>query len=562
MVSVGARGAPHKSGLVLMTKEHVHFFGTSETKSFRTLWYFLAAALESSGLLKSRSGLDRGNRTSGEGAPAAMQSKILVVDDDAHIGNLVCDAFSNEKFQVECVHTAAEGTSKCAEWEPDVVLLDVMLGKDDGLQVLSELLKVRPDLAVVVMSGQSSIQLAVEAMRRGAAHYIAKPFGIRELEALLEKILEGLALKREVQSLRRDQQKAIKAMGGMIGESPALLEVRAMLAKVAMSPATTVLIQGETGTGKEVAARSVHLLSPNKAGPFVSVNCAAIPETLLESELFGHERGAFTDAKTSKRGLVEQAAGGTFFLDEIGDMPLALQAKLLRVLQERVYRPVGATRDFPVDCRIVAATNRNLVDMVAEGVFREDLYYRLQVVPVYLPPLRERGQDLQPLVEYFIEEFAQEFKRPAMRVSAANLDQLCAYDWPGNVRELRNCVERAMLLGLASIEPGIAPVNRMRKTQALTPLSKISDRNTAPVSTPPPAASAPASDEWVMRFRSPALESVERDLIQMVLTRCQGNKNQAAELLGINRTTLYRKLAQYQLEGDTKDNAEAEVKTT
>lgn len=473
-----------------------------------------------------------------------MDAKVLVIDDEPQICGLISESLSAAGCRCEAALSGAEGMAKAAQCDPEVVFLDVRLGDVDGLEMLRQLLQARPDLIVIVMSGQGGVPVAVEAMKRGAFHYLTKPFSLKEVEALLEKALENRALKREVEALRLEQDRsARRALAAMVGESSAMQRVKEILAKVAQSPATTVLIHGETGTGKEVAARILHHLGANRDRPFVAVNCASIPKTLVESELFGHERGAFTDAKNPRIGLLEEAADGTFFLDEIADLSLTLQAKLLRVLQERVMRPVGGSKDIAVRARIVAASNRDLREAVSRGLFREDLYYRLQIVPIYLPPLRERLEDLEALLTCFIRQFAQEFRHPPLAVSAENLERLRRYSWPGNVRELRNCVERAMLLGLKEVEPGIGPAPAFPRAAE-----------------PAAARALPAAEPengWVLRLASPALEEVEREVIFKVLERCGGNKIQAAELLGINRTTLYRKLAQYSLAGGQDKPGEA-----
>jgi DNA-binding NtrC family response regulator len=365
------------------------------------------------------------------------------------------------------------------------------------------------------------VENAVEAMKLGAYHYINKPFNLDEVALVVEKALETSRLRREVRNLRTSQGSEY-GFDAVIGASPAMAEVKALLRRIASSPASTVLLTGETGTGKDLAAKAIHYNSDRAARPFVNITASALPEPLLESELFGHERGAFTDARQQKRGLLETANGGTVFLDEIGEMAPGLQAKLLRFLEEKTFKRVGGLADIHVDVRVIAATNRDLEAEVHAGKFREDLFYRLQVMPVTLPSLRKRPGDVALLVDYFIDRFNREFRKRVRGARPAAMAMLEQYPWPGNIRELRNAVERAMLLiDHEWIEP-----------DDLTTLARSS---TAPV-----------------QFRLPpggvVLEDIERDLVIQALERARGNQTHAGHLLGINRDQVRYRIEKFQLE--------------
>jgi DNA-binding NtrC family response regulator len=370
-----------------------------------------------------------------------------------------------------------------------------------------------------MMTAFSTIESAVEAMKLGAYHYVNKPFNLDEVALLVENALETSSLRREVRTLRTTQGREY-GFDAIIGASPAMQRIKALLARVAASPASTVLLTGETGTGKDLAAKAVHYNSDRATHSFVNITCSALPEQLLESELFGHERGAFTDARQQKRGLFETADGGTVFLDEIGEMTPALQAKLLRFLEEKTFKRVGGLADVRVDVRVIAATNRNLEEQVEAGRFREDLFYRLQVMPITLPALRERRGDIPLLASYFIDRFNREFRKRVRGLSPAATEVLEQYQWPGNVRELRNAIERAMLL---IDREWLEPEDFTTLTRTVNPT----------------------------QFRLPAegvnLEEVERQLLTQALERAGGNQTQAAQLLGINRDQVRYRIEKFGL---------------
>src|SRR6476661_1060495 len=369
---------------------------------------------------------------------------ILVVDDEQLIRWSLTTRLTDEGYRVFEADTAANALKRVREGV-DLVLLDYRLPDSDGLAVLKQIKENDPDTLVIMLTAYSNVDTAVEAMRQGAYHYANKPFNVDEIALLVEKALETTALRREVRALRANQAQPY-SLDRIVGDDESMVAMRALLKKIATGPGSTVLLTGESGTGKDLAAKVIHYTSQRASKPFMNITCSALPETLLESELFGHERGAFTGADRQKRGLIEMADGGTVFLDEIGEMVPALQAKLLRFLEEKSFKRVGGATDIKVEVRVIAATNRDLEEEVRKGHFRSDLYYRLNVVPIKLPPLRQRPNDIPRLVKFYVDLYNAEFKKRIRSVSASAMERLKTYPWPGNVRELRNAVERAMLL--------------------------------------------------------------------------------------------------------------------
>ena len=372
-------------------------------------------------------------------------TRILVVDDEHLIRWSLEQSLKKQGYDVITAASGEEATRQVQEESPALMLLDIQLPGMDGLQVLEKVKELDDEIIVVMVTALGVLETAVKAMRLGAHDYINKPFNLDELSIIVKKALETRQLRKEVAHLRSAQESKF-GIDNIIGESRHMKQVLDMVRKVAKSDASTVLIQGESGTGKELIARAIHMESARKDKPFMAINCAAVPETLLESELMGHEKGAFTDAKNQKQGLFEMTDGGTLFLDEIGDMEVGMQAKLLRVLEERTVRRVGGNKEIPVDVRIVSATNQELLKKIEDKTFRNDLYYRLQVIPIYLPPLRERRDDIMTLVDFFIRHYNREFGKTVAGVSKMARKFLEEYDWPGNVRELRNIIERAIIL--------------------------------------------------------------------------------------------------------------------
>ena len=446
-------------------------------------------------------------------------TNLLVIDDN----HLICQTLEmllrGEGYQVLVAESGRAGLAKVTP-DTDLILLDHKLPDTDGLTMLRRIKAIDPNITVVIMTAYASIDNAVEAMKLGAYDYLNKPFDIELAEGVIKRALETTQLRRDLRSLREEQAEPY-AFDKIIGNAQALVEAKRLLERVARSPATTVLLNGESGTGKDLAANAIHFNSGRVSHRFMNITCSALPETLLESELFGHERGAFTDAKRRKKGLLELADGGTVFLDEIGEMTPPVQAKLLRFLEERSFKRVGGEDDVHVDVRIIAATNRDLRKEVQEGRFREDLFYRLNVLPICMPSLRERKDDIPTLVRYYIERFNAQFGKNVQNVSVAALRLLCAYGWPGNIRELRNLVERAMLLvdDRLFLEPDDFLMSDNGKTSATFSL-------------PPEGVD---------------IEKVERSLVVQALQRAGGNQTAAAKLLNLHRDQIRYRIKKFDL---------------
>jgi DNA-binding NtrC family response regulator len=443
---------------------------------------------------------------------------VLIVDDEELVRWSLRERFVRDGYKVVEAGTAAGAIERLTP-ATDLVLLDYRLPDGDGLTTLRRIKEITPDTPVILMTAFSTVENAVEAMKHGAYHYLNKPFNLDDVSAMVENALETSRLRREVRLLRGSQSREF-GFDAIVGASPTMVAVKALLKRIAASPATTVLLTGETGTGKDLAAKAIHFNSERAAKPFLNITCSALPEQLLESELFGHERGAFTDARQQKRGLFETADGGTIFLDEIGEMTPGLQAKLLRFLEDRTFKRIGGLADIRVDVRVVAATNRDLEDEVMAGKFREDLFYRLQVMPVVLPPLRERFGDIPLLVSQYIERYNQEFKKRVKGVTPEARALLEQYGWPGNVRELRNAIERAMLL---ADHQWLGPEDFATLSRSAT---------SATFRLPPEGVS---------------LEAVERQLVVQALDRAGGNQTRAGVLLGINRDQVRYRIEKFGL---------------
>jgi len=448
---------------------------------------------------------------------------ILVVDDEELIQVWMGERLRAVGYEVATSSTGTEARKMVAEMSPALVLLDLRLPDGDGVQFLDDFREIDRELVVIIVTAYGEVHAAVEAVKAGAYDFVEKPVDFDSLLLTIEKGLEKRKLRQEVVRLR-EQHRWRFANIDLVARAPIMAEVVATVKKVAQAESAAVLLSGESGTGKDLMARAIHAWSPRAERPFLEVNCSALPESLVESELFGHERGAFTDARSRKLGLAELADGGTLFLDEVGDMPLNTQPKFLRFLEDSRFKRVGGTNDVRVDVRVVAATNHDLDRMVESGAFRRDLYFRLRVVPIHIPPLRERPEDIEPLALLFTEHLSRDLKRDPVAISEPALRLLEAYRWPGNVRELRNLLERVLILeDVKELRPEHFP-GEIRRSQ-------------------------PASGgSWSVRplpIEGLRLVDVEKDLIRQAMIRTRGNVTQAANLLGISRDTLRYRLAKF-----------------
>jgi DNA-binding NtrC family response regulator len=453
----------------------------------------------------------------------SQKPSVLVVDDESGILDTLRILLRNEGFEVTTAQGGKAGLEQIRSGSHDIILSDVRMPQVSGLEILQAAHEQDQMTPVILMTAQASLQSAIAAVNSGAYYYILKPFSNDELVTILRRACEFRAVRVENKQLKQEirrRERAGATVTRPIGKAKRFLEVLRLAEHVAPTD-STVLIQGESGTGKEVIAHYIHNLSTRSDGPFLSINCGALPENLLESELFGHVKGSFTGAVRDKQGLFAAARGGSFFLDEVGEMPPSLQVKLLRVIQEREVIPVGATEAIPVDVRILAATNRDLEEEVRRTNFRSDLFYRLNVIAINLPPLRERRDDLIPLMEQFLENMSQESGGEVKALSSDALDAVTVYEWPGNVRELENALEHAVVLNKGNLIEASALPERITKRKK-EPL--VAERS----------------------YKNPTLEVIERAYIMYVLQAEGGNKTRAAEVLGIDPSTLYRKLSRYE----------------
>ncbi|MGE0448199.1 MAG: sigma-54-dependent transcriptional regulator [Vicinamibacterales bacterium] len=447
------------------------------------------------------------------------KATILVVDDEALIRWSLTERLHAEGYEVLEAETGQAALERIHEGV-DLVLLDYRLPDTDGVSVLRKIKEIDQDILVILLTAYASVDTAVEAMKQGAFHFANKPFNLDEVAATVERALETTRLRREVRQYRTNAARPY-SLQRLVGESTHIQALRSLIARVAASPASTVLLTGESGTGKDLVAKIIHYASARGSKPFMNITCSALPEQLLESELFGHERGAFTDARLQKKGLLEMADGGTVFLDEIGEMTPGLQAKLLRFLEEKSFRRVGGSQDIRVDVRVIAATNRKLEEEVAKHRFRADLFFRLNVLPIEMPPLRSRPDDIPLLIEYFVDAFNQEFRKHVRGATPAAHALLQGYGWPGNVRELRNVIERAMLL---------SDCDRLDASD-FTSLT----------------GSAGSSDEFELPATGVDLEKLERSLVVQALKRSGGNQTKAGTFLGLNRDQIRYRIEKFGL---------------
>jgi DNA-binding NtrC family response regulator len=463
-----------------------------------------------------------------------VPAKIFLVDDDELIVSMLSKVLKNEGYDVRTATNARDVVGKIASWSPSVVMLDIRLPDRNGIEVLEDIVKRGLDTQVVMLTADDTAETAVKAMKLGAADYLTKPFNVDEVKIVLSNIIEKGKLKQEVDYLRKVSSELLEK--SIIGESPVIRELQSKIEKMAEASVSTILITGESGTGKELFARHAHRLLHSGAGekyaPFIRVNCAALPESLLESELFGYVRGAFTDARSDKKGLFEMAQGGSILLDEIGEMKQDLQSKLLRVLEERMVRRVGGSEEIPIDATVIVTTNRGLSDMVERGEFRMDLFYRLNAFSLHVPPLRERKEDIPVLTEYYLSYFCAKYNKKAIRRYSPEAEKLLvSHDWPGNVRELRNVIERIVVLESGdTILPEHLPKEISTKHATL------------------PSSGGTGTTAFVLPEGGISLDDVEKNLIVQALERTRNNKTQAAKLLQISYDALRYQVKKFGLE--------------
>ncbi|MDO9289523.1 MAG: sigma-54 dependent transcriptional regulator [Thermodesulfovibrionales bacterium] len=453
------------------------------------------------------------------------EAKILVIDDEKLLRWSLQQNLSKEGYTVITAEKGMEGLNLFKEETPDVTLLDIHLPDVSGITVLQGIKEINKDALAIMITAFGDIQTAVKTIKLGAYDFVEKPFNVDKLKILVAKALETVSLRKEVSQFR--SQLSLKyGFDSIIGQSEEMQKIFEIIKKIAKSDATTIMLQGESGTGKDLVAKVIHYQSRRSNKPFMEINCTALPETLIESELFGHEKGAFTDAKAMKKGLFELADGGSIYLDEIGDMKPSTQAKLLKIIESKMFKRIGGVKDITVDVRIIAATNKNLAEEVKSGNFREDLYYRLKVIPVLIPPLRDRPSDISALAKYFINEFNREFKKNLKGISKEAEKYFKEYQWPGNVRELKNIIERAMILESEEdfILPEHLPIEFTSKEVALANVRSID------IKIPPGGLD---------------IEEVEKELIRQALDITRGNQTKSSRLLNITRDALRYRMQKF-----------------
>lgn len=452
------------------------------------------------------------------------KAKILVIDDEKLLRWSLEQSLSKEGFTVVTAENGTDGLRIYFEELPDIVLLDIHLPDISGISILEEIKKESKDAVVIMITAFGDIQTAVKTIKVGAYDFVEKPFNMDKLKILIGKALETFSLRKEVSQFRSQLSKQY-GFDNIIGKSEEMLNILELTKKVSRSDTTTILLQGESGTGKDLIAKVIHYESSRAEKPFMDINCTALPETLIESELFGYEKGAFTDAKNMKKGLFELSDGGTIFLDEIGDMKPSTQAKLLKVIENKTFKRIGGVKDVSVDIRVIASTNKDIVEAVKNGTFREDLYYRLKVIPIDLPPLRERKEDIRILAKFFIDEFNREFKKEVKGISEETAKAFLSYHWPGNIRELKNVIERAMILENEEyILPEHLPIELLK--------NDIQVRNM-----PNSQISIPAGGIDIEQF--------EKELIRQALEITKWNQTKAAKLLNLTRDALRYRMQKF-----------------
>ena len=488
--------------------------------------------------------------------------KVLIVDDEKLIRWSVRRQLEEWGYAALEAESGTGGLAQIRAEAPDLILLDVRLPDLSGIEVLREIKQNNLSIPVIMITGDPQLDDIKTAIKLGALDFIKKPLDFDELQITLANAIDRSHLRLERDSLREE----VKRRSGyheVVGGSPRMVELMNFVRKVAASEASTVLIQGESGTGKDLIAKAIHYESVRADKPFVAINCSAIPETLMEAELFGHERGAFTDAKAQKKGLFEIADGGTLFLDEIGEMSTYLQAKLLRVLEDQTIRRIGGVKDIGVDIRVIAASNRDLERGVREATFRQDLFYRLSIIPIFIPPLRQHKEDVLPLVEFFIERYNFRFRKNIKGIARETGELLVRYDWPGNVRELKNAIERAMILEEADyIRPTYLPIQITGQPQGYESAIPVTVPEDPTMAAPPVVTASPAtwrplpSGRMIPLLELPkqgtSLEEVERELVGLALKQTAGNQTHAAKLLDISRDALRYKMKKFGFDSDSE----------